>query len=122
MFEIDFPFKLLRRANFQEFVRVPRIAVSARELAPPVGIDRVRKWQTAPGDGLAQNGPGFDRTIFGQAARRVERRLRSRTSEKGKILAAKDGEESLCFRHIFAFWTTIVVPRELVKRGCRISG
>ena len=65
--------------------------------------------------GLAQYGPCLDGPVFGQAAGRVERRLRGGTSEKGKILAVEDGEEVLYFRHIFASSTTIIVLGALVN-------
>src|SRR6185369_8184112 len=63
LLDIDLPLELQRVANLHKLVRVPRIAVFARELAPAVRVHRPRErhpWSRA----LVQNRPGLEREVL----------------------------------------------------------
>jgi hypothetical protein len=103
--EVDLVLELVGIPDLQELVGETGITITAGELTTAVGIDGMGEGQSAPGDGFAEDGAGGDGTILGEAAGGVQGREGGGLGEGREGRRAENGEESLSFRHIFAYAT-----------------
>src|ERR1700733_1469255 len=100
--EIDLVFKVFG-CELKKLVGKARVAVSAGELAPSIGIDGVGEGQSSFRGNFVQNGARRERLVFSEAAGRVEGCVGGCTGQTRDLLRIEDGEEGGSIRHLFAF-------------------